>query len=305
MGAASLVEHRRALKIDVVSIQSQVVYGRVGNNAAVPMLETLGLSVVAVPTIVLSNIPSYPTVHGGAIPAEWFGGFLEDLRARDALRSLRAVQIGYLGDADQARRISDWVQGLLRDHPALKVVVDPAFGDQDHGVYGAAGIANAYGEHLLALGSVLTPNGYELGFLTGMPVGSIAEVVAAARSLLRGRTEMVVVTSAAPAVWSLSRMHLVVVTKGGYEVVSHPSVAASFAGTGDLFSAALTGLWVRGESLAKAIFMACAIVVRAVEHTDLSASRELLVPDGFPPVDLSRISTQTTHSAPEPAPTCC
>ena len=85
MRAASFSEERQPLKIDVVSVQSQVVYGRVGNNAAVPTLEALGLTVAAVPTVVLSNIPSYPSIHGGALPVEWFDGYLQDLTARGAV----------------------------------------------------------------------------------------------------------------------------------------------------------------------------------------------------------------------------
>lgn len=95
----------RPLSVDVVSVQSQVVYGRVGNNAAIPTLEALGLSVAAVPTVVLSNIPHYPTMHGGALPIEWFDGYLQDLSARGALHALRAILVGYLGNPAQAQAL--------------------------------------------------------------------------------------------------------------------------------------------------------------------------------------------------------
>lgn len=72
------------LPIDVVSIQSQVVYGQVGNSVAVPVFNGFGLRVAAVPTVVLSNTPHYPSMHGGAVPLDWFEGYLADLGARGA-----------------------------------------------------------------------------------------------------------------------------------------------------------------------------------------------------------------------------
>lgn len=83
------------LPLDVISIQSQVVYGCVGNSIAVPVLQASGLCVGAVPTVVLSNTPHYLTHHGGALPTSWFAGYLKDLEARGALRSVRTVLVGY------------------------------------------------------------------------------------------------------------------------------------------------------------------------------------------------------------------
>src|SRR5690606_41829419 len=101
------------LSLDVVSVQSQVIYGRVGNNVAIPTLEALSLSVAAGPTVVFSNTPHYPTMHGGALPVEWFDGYLRDLSARGGLQVLRAILIGYLGNPRQADALASWIRQQL------------------------------------------------------------------------------------------------------------------------------------------------------------------------------------------------
>lgn len=299
MSAASLSDERQALKIDVVSIQSQVVYGRVGNNAAIPTLESLGLSVAAVPTVVFSNIPSYPSVHGGALPVEWFSGYLRDLCARDALDTLRAVQVGYLGNPAQAAELTRWLQALRKTHTDLCVVIDPVIGDQDHGVYGAEGMAEIYQQQLAAQATGLTPNGFELACLTRLPVNDLNDVVTAARTLLRGCTEWVVVTSAAPDIWPTGAMQLVVVTKAHAMVITQPHIDSAFAGTGDLFSAALTGHWISGDLLHEAALKACAHVVHAIRHTERAHSRELLLPPAGSRPSQERITAQEISIDPD------
>lgn len=272
--AASL----QPLQHDVVSVQSQVVYGRVGNNVARPTLEAMGLTVAAVPTVIYSNTPHYPTMHGGAIPTTWFRGYLEDLAARGALRNLKAILIGYMGGPAQASVLTRWVKQLVAQYPGLRVIIDPVMGDHDSGIYVDPRMAAAYRQRLMPLANVLTPNGFELAHLTGRPVDDAESVVAAARSLLTGHTEWVAVTSAAPDTWAPGEMQVMLVTRTHAHVITHPHVDASPKGTGDLFTAALTGHWLGGASLPQAATKACQQVVQALRETLAGHCAELLLP---------------------------
>lgn len=268
----------RPLSLDVVSVQSQVVYGRVGNAVAVPTLDALGLSVAAVPTVVFSNTPHYPTLHGGALPADWVEGYLQDLTARGALASLRAVLLGYLGNPQQAAVVARWVRARLAERAALCVVIDPVIGDHDHGVYVDAGLVEAYRRDLLPLADGVTPNGFELAQLTGRSVHDVDSVIAAARTLLTGHTQWVAVTSAAPDTWAADETQVVLVTRTSVDVIGHPRVAITPKGTGDLFCAALTGHWLRGLGLLDATTQACRHVVEALRRTEHAQCAELLLP---------------------------
>ena len=265
------------MQMDVVSIQSQVVYGQVGNNIAVPTLQAMGLRVAAVPTVLLSNTPHHPTVHGGAVPAEWFQGWLDDLLARDALRRLRAVVLGYLGGPRQAEIVARWLGALLRERPGIRVLIDPVIGDEDVGIYVDPGMVEVYLRHLLPLADGLVPNAFELGLLSGRPVGSIEEVAEAARALLGGRTQWVVATSAAPATWPEGGMRVAAVTRDAVEVVDHRRLATTPKGTGDLFCATLAGHRLAGIGIGEATRRACDRVLEVLDASLAAGSTEMLV----------------------------
>jgi len=266
--------------VDVVSIQSQVIYGRVGNNVAVPTLRQHGLAVAAVPTVLLSNNPQYPTVHGGAVPADWLAGFLEDLGRRGALDKVRAVLIGYLGNAQQAAVIARWLRELLHRLPDTLVIVDPVIGDLDVGLYVDPDLVQAYHRTLLPLATGLTPNGYELSLLTGLPSDTEEAASSAARSLLQERTQWLIATSAAPLSWQAGQINLLLTRREtpAHTLLSHPRVDSAAKGTGDLFAATLLARLLLGADLHTAVHTASASVLHQLELTRQAGSQELILP---------------------------
>lgn len=267
------------LPVDVISVQSQVAYGCVGNSVAVPTLQALGYCVVGVPTVLLSNVPHYDTLSGGPVPQEWFEGFLADIERRGALEHARAVLVGYLGTPDQAAALADWLERAVAANPRLRVLLDPVMGDFDSGLYVHPGLPAALRSRLAPLATGLTPNSFEFERIVGRETPTVEATVAAARELLHARTEWVVVTSAAPAESAPGELRLVVVTRSQQHVVSYQRVDSAAKGTGDLFSAALIGSLLRGSSLLDAVGAAHARVVTILERTRRLRSAELVLND--------------------------
>lgn len=268
----------RPLPIDVIAIQSQVVYGHVGNNTAVPTLHTMGLRVAAVPTVLLSNTPHYPSLHGGTVPADWFAGYLRDLLARGAVARAQAVMVGFLGDPDQAAILADWLDQALQENPRLRIHVDPVIGDFDHGVYTDPRMTQAWRTQLLPRAHGLTPNHFELERLASETLVTLDDAMAAAARLLGDRTEWIVVTSAAPQGWPAGQMQVALVTPTLRRVFSHPFVPCPAKGIGDLFAARLTGGLLAGIPLETAVNQACHAVVAVVRDTASRGWEELALP---------------------------
>ncbi|QEK91858.1 pyridoxine/pyridoxal/pyridoxamine kinase [Achromobacter insolitus] len=266
-------------QVDIVSVQSQVVYGCVGNNAAMPVFRKAGLRAIAVPTVILSNTPHYPTLHGGAVPLDWFEGLLQGLDERGVTRRARAVVCGYLGQPGQAGLLAGWLPALRASRPDLKVHIDPVMGDRNDGLYVNEGLVQQYRDLLVPLADGMTPNHFELELLVGRALSSIEEVVAAARELIPRGPEWIVVTSAAPMTAAAGTLQLAVVTRDEATVVTHPEIAIppSVHGTGDVFMAGVTARLLTGQSLVEAVRSAAAQVTVALERTRELGWEELAV----------------------------
>ncbi len=162
----------------ILSISSQVVWGPVGNSAAVPALQAMGHEVLSLPTVILSNHPGHGAPSGLQLPAEDMARMLESLLARGALNGLDAVLTGYFASSQQVEEVDK----LLNRINVPYLLVDPVLGD--HGrLYVAEDVAEAIRGLLLPHANCITPNVFELGYLSGADVTDEARAIAAARKL--------------------------------------------------------------------------------------------------------------------------
>lgn len=262
----------------VLSIQSEVVRGHVGNSAARFALQRLGFDVWAVPTVLLSNHPGHGRFRGEATTAGAMAALVDGLDAHGWLARCSGVVSGYLGAADQARVVAEAVRRVKAQNPRAVYLCDPVFGDDD-GAYARPGVAEAMARELVPLADIVTPNRFELSSLTSKRIENAADAVAAARALGKAET---VVTSVP---FEGGRIGTVAVSRDGAWGAAAPRIERVPNGSGDLLSALYLGARLRGRDPAGALSSASSAVdavLRASAGADelrlVAAQAELAAP---------------------------
>jgi pyridoxine kinase len=214
----------------VLSISSQVVYGHIGNSAAAFVVQRLGHSVMAVPTIILSNRPGYKAIAGKRTDPGELNAMLEALQENGLLDGVDAILTGYVPSPEHAGLCRSWIATIKAANPSAIYLCDPIIGDEPGGIYVEEAAASAIREKLLPLADIVTPNAFELAWLSGRTVFDAASAVAAARALER---PSVVVTSA-PA--GPDRLANILVSGGDVAATASPRRTVHAHGTGDFFA---------------------------------------------------------------------
>src|ERR1700733_6092453 len=179
----------------VLSVQSRVAYGHVGNAAAVFPLQCLGIEAWALDTVAFSNHTGHGRWRGDVVAADTVATLFEGIADLGVLPSIDAVLSGYIGTAETGAVLLDIVARIKQANPTALFCCDPVIGDTDTGSYVRDGVAEFFRDRALALADIVTPNRFELEFLTGRAVSTIGDAGEAAATLRRQGPGVVLVTS--------------------------------------------------------------------------------------------------------------
>jgi pyridoxine kinase len=243
----------RIARMNILSIQSEVAYGHVGQGAARFALQRLGAEVWAVPTVLLSGHAARPAVAGEPVAADLMGRLIGGLEANGWFAGCDAVLSGYLGHADQAAIVGDAVRQVRRANPQAIYCLDPVFGDSGR-AYAKRGVAEAMAKTLLPLADIVTPNAFELSSLSSVPVRNPEEALEAARRL--GRP--IVLATSIPD--GAERIGTLALGEAAAWFASTPLLDGVPHGAGDLLAALFLARHLMGGGLESALAQAVASV---------------------------------------------
>ena len=267
--------------MNILSIQSAVAYGHVGNSAAVFPLQRLGANVWPINTVQFSNHPGYGAHTGQVYPPETIAVLLDGLAARGVLPDCDALLSGYIGDPGTGAVLLTAAARLREANPRALWCCDPVIGDAAPGVYVRPGIPAFFRDQAVPAADLLTPNLFELGQLTGMPCTTMTETRRAA-SALQARMRaagprVVLVTSVRVEETPADALDLLVAAAGTFHRLRTPLLPFRGNGAGDMIAALFLFHMLKEGRAAFAMEAAAAAVHSVIGRTLDAGSRELLL----------------------------
>lgn len=247
----------------ILSIQSAVAYGFAGNSAAVFPLRRAGVDVWPVLTVNFSNHTGYGATRGPLIPASDIWEVVQGVDDRGVLAQCDAVLTGYQGSQEVGDVVLRAVELTKQRNPDAIYCCDPVMGDVGRGFFVRPGIPEFFRDHVVAAADLMTPNLFELRYLTGRETHTIEDVIDAANELRAKGPEAVLVTSVIEDDSTDDVMRMLLVTGDGVWQVETPMIDHVFVGSGDLTAAMFLAHWLRTRD-AEETLSACASIVYSV-----------------------------------------
>jgi pyridoxine kinase len=267
--------------VNILSIQSRVAYGHVGNAAAVFPLQRLGHEVWPVDTVSVSNHLGYPTWRGRFRAPDELGELIEGLDSLGVLARCDVVLSGYLGQAGNGAVVAEAVRRVRAANPRALYACDPVMGDRRSGLFVKPDIPPVFEGLLLPLADIAFPNAFELAQITGGGTGTLIDALAAAdrlRAAMRStlpQGPLVLVKSLDRTDGPAGDVEVLAVEDTGAWLAAAPRHEVPANGAGDCFAALFLGHYLRGRDAAGALGRAVSAIDAVLAKTAAAGSPEL------------------------------
>lgn len=265
--------------MSIVSIQSHVSYGHVGNSAAVFPMQRLGHEVWPVHTVNFSNHTGYGEWGGEIIPADQVREVIDGMQQRDAFANVDAVLSGYQGSADIADVIIETVDKVKEANEKALYICDPVMGNKKSGCFVSDEIPPLLRDKVVPHADIITPNQFELGYLTETEVHDLKTTVAAARKAQEIGPQTILVTSVFRPETPKGTVEMLAVHDEEAWLVQTPFLDFKRNGSGDLTAALFLANFLDSGSAKTALEKTATAVFATVERTYQAEAGELLLID--------------------------
>jgi pyridoxine kinase len=263
--------------VNVLSIQSHVAYGHVGNSSAVFALQRLGVEVWPVHTVQFSNHTGYGAWRGRIFDGASVDEVVDGIADRGVLGSCDALLSGYLGSADIGHAVVGAVARVKEANPDAVYCCDPVIGDVGRGVFVRPGILELLRDVAVPVADVVTPNHFELDVLSGMQTRSLASVKEAVAAVQALGPATVLTTSLVSDDTPEDAVDLLASAQGRHFRVRTPRLEVSVNGAGDAIAALFLAHLLRAGAADQALAGAAASVYGLLARTEAAGSREILL----------------------------
>ena len=263
--------------MNILSIQSHVAYGHVGNAAATFPLQRIGVDVWPIHTVQFSNHTGYGEWTGRVFEAALIGELVEGIARRGVLGTCDGVLSGYMGAADTGAAILDAVAQVKAANPKARYCCDPVIGDVGRGIFVRPGIPEFMREQAVPAADVITPNQFELDLLAGRATTTTADARAAIDAVHRLGPDVILVTSLHTRETPPDAIDLVASDRVGVFRARTPKLPISVNGAGDAIAALFFAHYLRTGSAAEALSRAASSIFGLLRRTAEAGSREILL----------------------------
>ncbi|WP_102867270.1 pyridoxal kinase PdxY [Pseudovibrio exalbescens] len=265
--------------MSILSIQSHVAYGHVGNAAAVFPLQLMGQDTWPIHTVQFSNHTGYGAWTGRVFDGEMIRELVDGIEARGALPKCDAVLSGYMGGAPIVEAVVDTVARVRKENPKAIYCCDPVMGDVGRGIFVQESIPDLIKSLAIPQADIITPNLFELELASGRSIKTLAEALEAAHVMRAMGPETVVVSSLLVQETADDSINVLVVTGEGAWIVKTPILPLPIApnGAGDMLASLFLGNTLRGYSADQALSRTVSALYQVLKTTLDEGTRELQI----------------------------